>query len=41
LQNIGDRKSVYFLNGYSGGSSTAYGANGVPELFTLQTLSST
>ncbi len=35
LQNIGDRKSVYFLNGYSGGSSTAYGANGVPELFTL------
>jgi iron complex outermembrane recepter protein len=35
LQNIGDRKSIYFLNGYSNGSSTAYGANGVPLLFTL------
>jgi iron complex outermembrane receptor protein len=35
LQNIGDRKSVYFLNGYSGSNSTAFGANGVPLLFTL------
>jgi len=35
VQNIGDRRSIYFLNGYSNGSSTAYGPNGVPLLFTL------
>jgi iron complex outermembrane receptor protein len=35
LQNLADRKSIYFLNGYSSSSSTAYGANGVPLLFTL------
>ncbi len=35
VQNIADRKSIYFLNGYSGSNSTAFGANGVPLLFTL------
>jgi iron complex outermembrane receptor protein len=35
LQNLTDRKSIYFLNGYSGSTSTAFGANGVPLLFTL------
>ncbi|MDB6085757.1 MAG: hypothetical protein JWN43_3638 [Gammaproteobacteria bacterium] len=35
LQNLADRKSIYFLNGYSGGSSKEFGANGVPLLFTL------
>ncbi len=35
LQNIGNRTSPYFLNGYSNGSSQAYGSNGVPLLFTL------
>jgi iron complex outermembrane receptor protein len=38
MQNLADRKSIYFLNGYSNsGSPLAYGAgpNGVPLLFTL------
>jgi iron complex outermembrane recepter protein len=35
LQNLTDRKSIYFLNGYSSSTSTAFGANGVPLLFTL------
>jgi len=35
LQNLTDRKSIYFLNGYSSSSSTAFGPNGVPLLFTL------
>jgi iron complex outermembrane receptor protein len=34
-QNLANRKSIYFLNGYSNGSSPAYGPNGVPLLFTL------
>jgi iron complex outermembrane receptor protein len=35
LQNLTDRKSIYSLAGYSGGTSTAFGPNGVPLLFTL------
>jgi iron complex outermembrane recepter protein len=35
MQNLTDRKSIYFLNGYSSSTSTAFGANGVPLLFTL------
>jgi iron complex outermembrane receptor protein len=34
-QNLADRKSIYYLAGYSGSGSTAFGANGVPLLFTL------
>jgi iron complex outermembrane receptor protein len=34
-QNLANRKSIYYLAGYSGSSSTAFGANGVPLLFTL------
>jgi iron complex outermembrane receptor protein len=35
VQNLTNNKSPYFLAGYSGGTSTAFGANGVPLLFTL------
>lgn len=35
VQNLTNNKSIYFLAGYSGGTSTAFGANGVPLLFTL------
>jgi iron complex outermembrane recepter protein len=35
LQNLTDRRSIYDLAGYSGSTSTAFGPNGVPLLFTL------
>jgi iron complex outermembrane receptor protein len=35
MQNLADRKSIYFLNGYTNSNSTAFGKNGVPLLFTL------
>ncbi len=35
VQNIADRKSVYFLNGYTGGSTPAGYVNGNPLFFTL------
>ena len=35
LQNLMNRRSIYDLAGYSASSSTAFGANGVPLLFTL------
>jgi iron complex outermembrane receptor protein len=35
LQNLMNRRSIYDLAGYSSSSSTAFGANGVPLLFTL------
>lgn len=35
MQNLTDRKTIYFLNGYSSSTSTAYGVNGVPLLFAL------
>jgi iron complex outermembrane receptor protein len=35
LQNLADRKSIYDLAGYSSSTSTAFGPNGVPLLFTL------
>jgi iron complex outermembrane receptor protein len=35
LQNIADRKSIYFLNGYSSGSTPAGYVNGNPLFFTL------
>ncbi len=35
LQNLMNRRSIYDLAGYSSSTSTAFGANGVPLLFTL------
>jgi iron complex outermembrane recepter protein len=35
LQNLANRKSIYDLAGYSTSTSTAFGPNGVPLLFTL------
>jgi iron complex outermembrane receptor protein len=35
VQNLMNRRSIYDLAGYSSSSSTAFGANGVPLLFTL------
>jgi iron complex outermembrane receptor protein len=35
LQNLLNRRSIYDLAGYSSSTSTAFGANGVPLLFTL------
>jgi iron complex outermembrane receptor protein len=39
VQNLTNNKSLYVLDGYSGSSSTAFGANGVPLLFTLPGIS--
>lgn len=35
LQNITDRKLIYFLNGYTNGNTPASYANGNPLFFTL------
>jgi outer membrane receptor protein involved in Fe transport len=35
VQNLMNRRSIYDLAGYSSSTSTAFGANGVPLLFTL------